>query len=354
MANLLCGTTIGGFLAWNAGNSGTYLTEWKTCSLNIERTGAGEVMNIYTTDGASDLCIRYGYTNTGGGSWLLKYNGSTVGTGGNEFRVESESTGCYYQYDHNGNFEVLGAIIGKNGGGAQFFDGTGVSRLTTRVASTTLAEIYYYDEAAITFRDLKIGSTTTNNGIYLDQTNNRVGIFDDTPSYTLDVAGHGRFTTCSISPIHCSTSAFRTTGSGYRFCGGTGCGCAVDWVATSDYRIKKNITPIIGALSKITSLCGVCYDFCENDDPDMGLIAQDVLKIEPRLVNLSDVPDEYKKYNIEDSVYGLKYDKFAGLFVEAIKEQQTCICSLSNKLESTCCELLQIKEELNNIKNKIK
>jgi len=114
------------------------------------------------------------------------------------------------------------------------------------------------------------------------------------------------------------------------------CGCAIDFVATSDCRMKKNITPISSALSTIDCLCGVCYDLCKNNSHDMGLIAQDVLKVEPRLVTTGDPsPEEKEDYGISDQILGLKYDKFAGLFVEAIKElkqQNECLQLQINEL----------------------
>jgi hypothetical protein len=153
-------------------------------------------------------------------------------------------------------------------------------------------------------------------------------------------------TTCSCSPIYCATTAYRTTGSGLRFCGGTGCGCAVDWIASSDIRFKKDVVPVTSALSKVDSLCGVCYNLCENGESDMGLIAQDVEKIEPRLVSKSKPTKEDKnKYNIDDHVYGLKYDKFAGLFVEAIKE-------LKNQNINQQNEIKELKNQIKELMNK--
>jgi len=71
----------------------------------------------------------------------------------------------------------------------------------------------------------------------------------------------------------------------------------------------------------------------------MGLIAQDVVKVEPRLVSYGDPsPEEKEKYGIEDQVMGLKYDKFAGLFVEAIKELKT---------QNEC-----LQEQINELRNK--
>ena len=117
------------------------------------------------------------------------------------------------------------------------------------------------------------------------------------------------------------------------------CGCAVDFVATSDCRTKKCIEPITGALSTVDALCGRCFELCRDDTKDMGLIAQDVVKVEPRLVSYGDPsPEEKEKYGIEDQVMGLKYDKFAGLFVEAIKELKT---------QNEC-----LQEQINELRNK--
>jgi hypothetical protein len=122
----------------------------------------------------------------------------------------------------------------------------------------------------------------------------------------------------------------------------TGCGYATDWIASSDIRLKDNVVPISCALSKIDMLCGVCYNLCEDGTPDMGLIAQEVEKIEPRLVSKGIPSDEQKeKYCIDDEVLGLKYDKFAGLFVEAIKE-------LKEQNECLQNQIISLRQEIRN------
>lgn len=148
---------------------------------------------------------------------------------------------------------------------------------------------------------------------------------------------------CICSTVVCSTAAggFRNSGTGYRMCLPSGCGCAVDWVATSDKRLKRDIVPISSALSTVTSLCGVCYEFCEDGTKDIGLIAQEVFEVEPRLVTKGEPSEKFKElYNINDEVYGLKYDKFAGLFVEAIKE-------LKCQNEMLCSEITELKKIIN-------
>jgi len=99
----------------------------------------------------------------------------------------------------------------------------------------------------------------------------------------------------------------------------TGSGTATDWISTSDCRLKDCIIPITNALSTVDALCGRCYIWCKDGCPDMGLIAQDVVKIEPMLVSYNENHEESEESDI-DTPMGLKYEKMAGLFVEAIKE----------------------------------
>lgn len=146
-----------------------------------------------------------------------------------------------------------------------------------------------------------------------------------------------------------SSCAYINGSTGYHLKIPSACGCAVDFVATSDCRFKKNIEPVIDALSKVDKLCGICYDLCMDNSHEIGLIAQDVEKIEPRLVTKSEPDEEHReKYGINDVSYGLKYDKFSGLFVEAIKElkkkdieQQRQIITLQNQIN-------KLEEKINN------
>jgi hypothetical protein len=139
--------------------------------------------------------------------------------------------------------------------------------------------------------------------------------------------GVGCSTTCHRSPYICATSAIRTTGTGFRICGGTGCGCAVDWVASSDCRYKCNIIPYECGLEKINYLKPVCYEWKETHEEDIGFIAQEVEKVEPVLVQGN-----------EKDGYGLKYDKFSAMAVKAIQE-------LSEKVD-------KLQKEIDELKNK--
>jgi hypothetical protein len=97
---------------------------------------------------------------------------------------------------------------------------------------------------------------------------------------------------------------------------------------TSDKRHKNNIQLIPNALEKVSKLNGVTWEW--NDDvnevtkstPKTGLIAQEVQSVLPEVV-----------MERENGFLGLDYSKMMGLMVEAIKEQQTQIHSLTLEIE---------------------
>jgi len=119
-------------------------------------------------------------------------------------------------------------------------------------------------------------------------------------------------------------------------CLGTQCGFGVDWVATSDCRLKDCVVPISNALSMVTQLCGVCHELCgdENHETRVGLIAQDVEKVLPAVVTRNKPSEEDIKYGICDKVLGIKYDKLTAVLIEAVKEQQIQIEELKERLNT--------------------
>ena len=94
-----------------------------------------------------------------------------------------------------------------------------------------------------------------------------------------------------------------------------GQGQANAWITYSSRRWKDNITPIEGALDKVSRLQGVYYDWKgeQGGKRDIGFIAEDVGKVLPELVSW-DADGE--------NASGMDYARVNALLVEAIKEQQ--------------------------------
>lgn len=89
--------------------------------------------------------------------------------------------------------------------------------------------------------------------------------------------------------------------------------------STSDGRLKIDLEVIPDALSKVKQLTGYTYTRTDGNQRQTGLIAQDVQKVLPEAV----VDGEY---------LSLAYGNMAGLFIQAIKEQQSIIDSQESRI----------------------
>jgi hypothetical protein len=95
--------------------------------------------------------------------------------------------------------------------------------------------------------------------------------------------------------------------------------------STSDERLKDNIQLISNPIQKVNELRGVEFDWKDGmpkaGQHDYGVIAQDVIKVMPELVNQR-----------HDGYYAVDYDKMIGLLIEVVKEQEKRIKELENKI----------------------
>ena len=84
----------------------------------------------------------------------------------------------------------------------------------------------------------------------------------------------------------------------------------------SDARIKTDVKTIDNALEKVKQLRGVSFTRTDSDDrsTNIGVIAQEVLEIVPEVVSQD-----------ASGMYNVAYGNMAGLFIEAIKQQQSLI-----------------------------
>ena len=89
----------------------------------------------------------------------------------------------------------------------------------------------------------------------------------------------------------------------------------------SDIRLKKDIKPLKSALSTVGRLQGKSYRWKDNNEPDIGLIAQELEKVIPELVKTDN-----KGYK------SIVYQKLTAVLIEAVKEQQQEINNLSNRI----------------------
>ena len=78
----------------------------------------------------------------------------------------------------------------------------------------------------------------------------------------------------------------------------------------SDIRLKENLILIKNSIKKIEQINGYIYKRKDTGKIETGLIAQEVLKILPEVVNI----------NNDTDYYNISYGNMAGLLVEGIKE----------------------------------
>jgi len=94
--------------------------------------------------------------------------------------------------------------------------------------------------------------------------------------------------------------------------------------AYSDLRLKENIEVIPNALEKVKQIRGVTYTRNDTEDKDTryaGVIAQEVMKVLPEVIMGS-----------EETQYSVAYGNMVGLLIEAIKELNSKVAYLEEKL----------------------
>ncbi|CAB5221418.1 Intramolecular chaperone auto-processing domain containing protein [uncultured Caudovirales phage] len=94
-------------------------------------------------------------------------------------------------------------------------------------------------------------------------------------------------------------------------------------LTASDERLKANIKTISDAVNKVMALRGVSFE--RNGKEQIGVIAQEVQKVLPQVV---DVPDNANEY------LAVSYGNIVGLLIEAMKDQQNQIEDLKKLVEA--------------------
>lgn len=90
----------------------------------------------------------------------------------------------------------------------------------------------------------------------------------------------------------------------------------------SDITLKKNIATIESPLTKILKLRGVTFDWKKDNKASVGVIAQEVEKVFPELVQTN-----------AEGIKSVEYGNLVAPLIEAVKEQQKEIESLNNRIK---------------------
>jgi hypothetical protein len=306
-----------GSLDWNtyiipspSGSTTTFLRNdgtWATpsggggASLTADQTFTGsntfsQVLNCTTGGGYSGLGINS--VLLGNGTTGLFYNGS------NAIGLQVNNTSVF-AFEQNGSFDWNSYIIPSPSGSTSTYlrnDGTWST-------PPTGGDAYLANNQTFTGQNTFTGnifSTAYNYSSTVSTYESEGQIVNYNNGGTTVLASNGDFT---------------ISGVGYQPGGGS-------WTATSDSRLKDNVTNLTGALSKITSLRPVQYTwkYAATGEPTVGFIAQEVAQVLPNAVKTT-TPTQAQKALIPDNKLlsvGFQNDMTAYL-VAAIQELNATI-----------------------------
>ena len=221
---------------------------------------------------------------------------------------------------HDGDVTIAGSVT-ANGTVLTGFDGN-YSSLSG--APTTISAA----------QSTKLGHISVTSAIDLDEVSSSVeGSVQLTGAQT--ISGTKTFS-AATGFTNTTNSTSKTTGA-IKLSGGMGIaktlnvGEDVVAYASSDKRYKDNLQVITNPIDKVKSLNG--YTFTWNDkheqfngNNDIGVVAQEVEKVFPEIVDTRD--NGYK---------AVKYEKMVALLIEAVKDQQEQIDKLKQRLDGCSC-----------------
>ena len=162
------------------------------------------------------------------------------------------------------------------------------------------------------------GSILTSTGTGLNWTA-PVGGFSVTDDILSNLTYYPVFVnTTSGTPSQTSVSS-----TNLQFNPSTGTLSATIFTSLSDKTQKTNIKPIENPIELVKQLEGVRYDWINNQKPSIGVIAQDIEKVLPEVVETN-----------SNGLKSVSYGNIVGVLIEAIKEQQIRIEELEKKLNA--------------------
>jgi hypothetical protein len=101
----------------------------------------------------------------------------------------------------------------------------------------------------------------------------------------------------------------------------TGTATVQSLVETSTQELKKNITPMESTVTTLSKLEPSRFNWISTDEPDIGLIAEQVEQIFPELVT----------HDVDGKLIGVKYSKLTVLLLKAVQEMSQRIESLEQQ-----------------------
>jgi hypothetical protein len=238
----------------------------------------------------------------------------------------------------NANNYTLPTATATTKGGIELFSNTvqsvGANSVTSTTGRTYGIQLNSVGQAVVNVPWSDSGGTTYSAGSGLDLTGTT---FSVEPDLRDGITHIGRDTTDYISFTNNSRIDFFVNGGNEMRLESDGDlhvdGDVIAYSTTiSDRRLKDNIFTIESALDKVSKLRGVEYIWkggSRKGQSDIGFIAQEVEEVVPQIVREKEMP------LLDGGTYKtVDYEKVTSLLVEAVKEQQSIIAKLEERIES--------------------
>lgn len=107
-------------------------------------------------------------------------------------------------------------------------------------------------------------------------------------------------------------------------------------LCSSSIRYKTNVATFAPGLGYVKQLRPVTFNWKDGNIPDVGLVAEEVEKVDPLLVT----------YNQQGQIQGVKYDRVGVVLLNAVKEQQ-------QQIEAQKRENSDLQKQVNDLKNEV-
>jgi hypothetical protein len=322
-----------------SGNSATATTATNqsggTCSLggtltmnNNQISGTGPITPYASgvNSGSTRSSYPYSFGFQESGSWTHPYpdlvfqyhTGITIAANpsyeGIRFKADYSNDTLIFQINGTSNYTYKYTWMYTNTTG--FYSDTNSWQMRPNTSST-------YTSGTIE------GSRNSYGGFYDVYSGVNIGMYDSAGNGGVYREANGRWILYHLIANNCMGVNTSTTSGSYGMYVSGGVYSTGNVVAYSDARKKTEIKTVTNALDKVNQLRGVTYkridieDNANSDKVEMGVIAQEVEPIVPEVVTYAEDVDEY----------GVSYGNFAGLFIEAIKEQTIIINNLKKEIE---------------------
>ena len=324
------GPSNGSGLYWNTGTgAGWHIYPVDSASMRLQSGSSSYSAIRFNTNGTdrnyvyNDSSNQIGFLNTSG-SWILR----TTNSG------EVHATSFHGDGSNLTNLPAASGITSSSTINIQTTGSTSDIRLRT----TSDGEVNVESGSDILW---SFNGSASGGDAYYDTTKASLGTLwerlymNNYTTYPVHQTRHWASSSFSGKPVYTQLKyifdAVNNTFDSYMSASAFGgVGFAVPVALGSDIKLKESVSKIESPLDKLSQINGYDFTWKKTGRRDAGVIAQEIEEVMPHLVNYLELPDDE---NTDESGHKtVNYNGLIGLLIEALKEQQSQINALQDKL----------------------